>query len=278
MRQKINYWLEWSLESKVGIPAINVTSFDTMLGVSFAANHHNLPVIVQVSSKNVITKGAAYWKEIFDSVQKITNADCYLHLDHCNDLSVLNACINNGWDMVMFDGSQFPGEENCLISSQVVKMAHQNSVAVEVEMGSIGGEEDGFNSKPAYAELDWIIKLVKCAKPDCIAVGFGNVHGEYVAKENLRWDILEDSYRVTKIPQVLHGGSGLTDSEITKAINCGVVKINISTDLKKAIRTAIDNCGRSAKSLNSPIIYSDAMTHAAFELTEKCFKRFRVEG
>lgn len=229
---KIVKELNQALANKKAIPAFNVAGFDAMLGVAEAGKICNKPIIIQTSKKLVLNYGPPLIKQWFDTVKKHLTNSIFLHLDHCDDLDVIRSCVNEGWDMVMFDGTHLPFLENCQITRDVVSLAHANGVAVEAEVGSIGGMEDGFKSEYAYPSFD-DIRLMGATGIDCIAIGFGNVHGEYETKSNLRWDIYEKGYELTGLPLVLHGGSGLDASEFKRSILAGTAKINISTDLKK---------------------------------------------
>jgi fructose/tagatose bisphosphate aldolase len=126
-----------------------------------------------------------------------------------------------------------PINENCRLTKEVVLLAHSRGVAVEAEVGSIGGEEDGYESKCIYPTFEDILQIGTKTGIDCVAIGFGNVHGEYKSKSDLRWEIYEKGYFLTGLPLVLHGGSGLDLFEFKRAILAGTAKINISTDLKK---------------------------------------------
>jgi len=214
------------------IAAFNAPSFDVMFAIGLAASELNSPVIIQTSARLVKKYGAPHLKAWFETARQTTGANCFLHLDHCHEESLLKDCIHAGWDMVMFDGSHFPISENVKRIRDIVALAHAHGVAVEGEVGSIGGEEDGYEAEANYAR-DADIAALAATGIDCIAIGFGNVHGDYESKSHLRWDIYEKGRAVSNLPLVLHGGSGLTEEEFFRAIRAGTAKINISTELKK---------------------------------------------
>lgn len=205
-----------------------------MVGIGRAACQAGRPVIIQVSARLVKKHGAPTIKAWFNTALFISGATCFLHLDHCDDDELICACIESGWDMVMFDGSQLPIDENCARTARIVQMAHAAGVAVEGEIGSVGGEEDGHRAETNIARFDDIVQLATQTGIDCIAVGFGNSHGDYQDTAHLRWDVYEYAHHLGGLPLVLHGGSGLSDSEFRRAIRAGTAKINISSDLKKA--------------------------------------------
>ena len=233
--------LNQAVESRTAMVAINAPSFDAMVGIAMASAERQRPSIIQVSARVVKQHGAAAVRAWFDAAKSIHPSPCFLHLDHCNDDAILRECILAGWDMVMFDGSSLPIAENCARTKLISEFAHAHGTAVEGEVGPIGGEEDGHEAVANYAKAEDISALADTGGLDCIAVGFGNVHGDYATKANLRWDIFESAHALVNLPLVLHGGTGLTDAEFLRAIRAGAAKINISTELKKAYTRVIED-------------------------------------
>lgn len=262
------------LNSGRALAAFNAPGFDGMMGVASAAAEISRPVIIQVSARLVKKNSVGTVKAWFDTVKKITNAQCYLHLDHCHDHEILKACILAGWDMVMFDGSQLPIDENSSRTKEITDFAHQNGTAVEGEVGPIGGEEDGHEAEANYARDADIIRLSQETGIDCIAVGFGNMHGDYATKANLRWDTYEGARALSGLPLVLHGGSGLTDDEFFRAIRAGSAKINISTELKKAYARTVSDPGLAAVLKKDPSALHDRIAAAAYEVARHHIQLF----
>lgn len=245
-----------------------------MVGIAAAAAETVRPVIIQVSVRLIKKHGAAAVKARFDTARRITGAQCYLHLDHCHDPDILKACILEGWDMVMFDGSQLPIGENCVRTREITDFAHQHGTAVEGEVGPIGGEEDGHEADANCARDEDILRLSQETGIDCIAVGFGNVHGDYTTKTNLRWDIYEGARALSGLPLVLHGGSGLTDDEFHRAIRAGSAKINISTELKKAYARTVSDPELAAVLKKDPAALHDRITAVAQEVARHHIQLF----
>lgn len=247
------------------LAAFNAPGFDAMDGIAEAVIATSQPAIIQISARLVKSEGAAKIKALFDVASHSVSCGLYLHLDHCADDAIIDACIDARWDMVMFDGSHLPIEENVTRSARIAERAHKNGVAVEGEVGPVGGEEDGISHDANYADLDHVRRMAEEAGLDCLAVGFGNVHGDYSSKAALRWDIFEDSGSVTKLPLVLHGGTGLSDSEFARAIAAGAAKVNISTDLKKRYRACIGSLAPNPDVAKDPSMVHCGMREAAFE-------------
>ena len=153
-----------------------------------------------------------------------------LHLDH-GSYAGAKACIEAGFSSIMFDGSSLPFDENVEKTKELVATCNELGMSIEAEVGSIGGEEDG------------VVGMGECADPkECkaiadlgvtmLAAGIGNIHGKYPENwAGLQFDVLDDIQKLTgDMPLVLHGGTGIPDDMIQKAINLGVSKINVNTD------------------------------------------------
>jgi ketose-bisphosphate aldolase len=266
--------LKDAVDNGYALAAFNAPSFDAMSAIAKAAKVQNKPVIIQTSARLVKQHSAGAVAQWFQTAKKIWDAPCYLHLDHCMDLDLLSDCVDAGWDMVMFDGSHFDIAKNIEMSQQVSAMAHRKGVAVEGEIGCIGGEEDGLSADANYADPDETARLAAQGGLDCIAVGFGNVHGDYETKANLRWDLYEAAYAITQLPLVLHGGSGLSDDEFARAIRAKSAKVNISTDLKKAYARAVTSPEMQQKILSAPSAVHDAIFEHCFDVASLYINKF----
>ena len=161
-----------------------------------------------------------------------------LHLDH-GTYDGAKKCIEAGFTSIMFDGSSLPIEENIAKTKELVALAHKNGMSIEAEVGAIGGEEDG------------VIGMGECADPaeckriadlgiDFLAAGIGNIHGVYPDNwKGLQFDVLAEIQKLTgTMPLVLHGGTGIPDDQIKKAISLGVSKINVNTECQLVFAAA----------------------------------------
>ncbi|MDE5771555.1 MAG: class II fructose-bisphosphate aldolase, partial [Ruminococcus sp.] len=139
--------------------------------------------------------------------------------------------IKAGFTSIMFDGSHFPIEENVAKTTELVNVAHQLGLSIEAEVGAIGGEEDGVVGKGECADPNEC-KQIADLGVDFLAAGIGNIHGVYPDNwEGLSFETLEAvNNAVGEMPLVLHGGTGIPDEQITKAISLGVAKINVNTE------------------------------------------------
>lgn len=153
-----------------------------------------------------------------------------IHLDHGN-YEAAKECIESGFTSVMFDGSSLPLEENIEKTKEIVALAHAKGISVEAEVGAIGGTEDGITADGEVADPKECALMVSLGI-DFLAAGIGNIHGLYPADwKGLHFDALEKINEATgNIPLVLHGGTGIPDDQISRAVKEGVSKINVNTD------------------------------------------------
>jgi ketose-bisphosphate aldolase len=200
-----------------------------------AAEELNAPVICQTSTKTI-----QYWshKEIVSWVRTVAEdspVPVVLHLDHCKDLAMIEACAKAGWTSIMIDASHLPFEENLEQSKKVRAIAEKYGVGMEAELGQIMGVEDDMH----VTEDDSVLTDPEDARRFCdaldlsaFACAVGTAHGFYHGEPKVDFDRIARINGLTHTPMALHGGSGLSDEVFRKAIERGAGKINISTNLK----------------------------------------------
>ncbi|MFA5542357.1 MAG: class II fructose-1,6-bisphosphate aldolase [Bacilli bacterium] len=226
--------LEKAKQGKYAVGQFNINNLEwtkTILGV---AEEKNSPVILGVS------EGAARYMGGFNTVvgmvkglmedMKIT-VDVAIHLDHGTTFESCKKAIDAGFTSVMIDGSHHPLEENIAITKQVVEYAHSKGVSVEAELGTVGGQEDDIiGDGIKYADKDECVRLVKETNIDFLAPALGSVHGPYKGEPVLGFKEMEEIKNATNKPLVLHGGTGIDDEKIMRAISLGTAKINVNTE------------------------------------------------
>ena len=155
-----------------------------------------------------------------------------LHLDHGN-YDAAKACIEAGFSSIMFDGSSLPLDENIAKTKELVAICKEKGISLEAEVGGIGGEEDGVVSTGECADPNEC-KQINDLNVTMLACGIGNIHGKYPANwAGLQFNVLESIKAVVgDTPLVLHGGSGIPDEQIKKAISMGVAKVSVNTELQ----------------------------------------------
>ncbi len=219
----------------------NINNLEWTKSVLLTAQELNSPVILGVSegAGKYMTgfKTVAAMVKAMDEELKIT-VPVALHLDH-GTYEGCYKCIKAGFTSIMFDGSHYPIEENIAKTSELVNVAHQLGLSIEAEVGSIGGEEDGVIGMGECADPDEC-KAVADLGVDMLAAGIGNIHGAYPENwAGLSFETLDAIQQKTGVmPLVLHGGTGIPDDMIKKAISLGVSKINVNTECQWAFQEA----------------------------------------
>ena len=235
--------LKKAKENKYAIAHFNINNLEWTRFILEEVEANQSPVILGVS------KGAAKYMGGFYTVSCLVRALMYdlkttvpvaLHLDHGSSVESCYAAIDAGFTSVMIDASKYSLEENIRMTKEVVHYAHSKGVSVEAEVGHIGGSEDNVSSSVAYCEVADAVELAQTTGIDFFAPALGSVHGIYKGEPKLDFDRMQEIAKLTNLPLVLHGGSGIPDEMIQKGIACGICKLNINTDLQivwsKAVR------------------------------------------
>ena len=219
----------------------NINDLEWTKAILLAAEETRSPVILGVS------EGAGKYMTGYKTVVGMVNGmleelnisvPVALHLDH-GSYEGCYKCIEAGFSSIMFDGSHYPIEENVEKTKELVKVAKGKGMSVEAEVGSIGGEEDGVIGKGDCADPEEC-KAVADLGVTMLAAGIGNIHGKYPENwEGLSFETLDAIQQLTgDMPLVLHGGTGIPDDMIKKAISLGVAKINVNTECQLAFAEA----------------------------------------
>jgi fructose-bisphosphate aldolase class II len=226
--------LRRAFAERYGVAAINVVNDLTLEAVLAAAVEVRAPVIIQTSVKTVKSVGMRVLYTMFREMAADLPVPVALHLDHCPDRAVISACLAEGWNSVLFDGSRLAVEENRDICAEIVAEAHAVGAAVEGEIEPIQGVEDGIGSDEASERrsLDVALDFIRRTGVDCFAPAIGNAHGMYAQAPELDADRVSAIVAAEPIPIALHGGSGLSADAFSDLIARGCAKVNISTALK----------------------------------------------
>ena len=235
-------------EGKYAVGQFNINNLEWTQAVLQAAQENNSPIILGVS------EGAGKYMGGAEVVAAMVNAlmetmditvPVALHLDHGSTVESAKHYIDAGFTSVMFDHSHFPIDENIEMTKELVEYAHSKGVSVEAEVGTVGGVEDGVTGGVKYADLGECKRMVSEAKIDALAAALGSVHGTYDGEPVLGFDEMQAISDATGTPLVLHGGSGIPDYQIKKAIERGHAKINVNTELQqqwtKAVREKLNS-------------------------------------
>ena len=222
-----------ALEGHYAVGAFNINNLEWTKAILQTAQELKSPVMLGVSEG--ANKYMTGYKVVADMVKAMMETlnitvPVALHLDHGTYEGAKKA-LAAGYTSVMFDGSHYPLEENLAKTKEIVTIAHFLGATVEAEVGTIGGEEDGVIGRGEVADPEECLTL-KNTGIDMLAAGIGNIHGKYPANwKGLEFDALAAiKEKVGDFPLVLHGGTGIPEDQIKKAISLGVTKINVNSE------------------------------------------------
>jgi fructose-bisphosphate aldolase, class II len=238
----MNEFLPQAKAGKFAVGQFNINNLEFTQAITEAAMEENAPIIFGVSEGALRYMGMEYTVAMAQAAAKKSGLPIALHLDHGSTFEVAMACIRAGFSSVMFDGSHHAYEDNIRLTKEVVKAAHAMGVSVEGELGTIGGVEDDLEVDEASAQLakpDEAIRFYEETGVDALAIAVGTAHGMYKGEPKLHYDIIEAVASQIPVPVVLHGGSGVPDESIRKAIAAGAGKINVNTENQVACTAAI---------------------------------------
>ena len=228
-------------ESKdMAIAAFNVTSLEGVLAVIEAAEDEDTPVILQFAnaahSKYISLEDIGRVMVAFADKSKVPVC---VHLDHGNNFDEIKRALDLGFTSIMYDGSELSLKQNIANTKYAKILADEYGASIEAELGSMGTEGENENILGAYTDPEVARVFVNETGIDALAASFGTVHGIYKSRPNLDFDIISGIRKLSGIPVVMHGGSGISDSDFKKCIDCGVRKINYYTYAAKYSGDAI---------------------------------------
>lgn len=240
-------------QGKYAIAHINTNNLEWLKSILEAAQSTSSPIIIGVSEGAI--KYQCGYKNVVDMVNNVMEfmnitVPVALHLDHGSYEGAI-AALKAGFSSVMFDGSHYQFNDNVTKTKEIVNLAKQYNASVEAEVGTIGGEEDGVVGEGELANVDEC-KIMSTLGIQMLAAGIGNIHGIYPSNwKGLNFSVLENIANSTNsIPLVLHGGTGIPNDQIKKAISLGISKINVNTECQLAFASATRKYIESNEDLN----------------------------
>ncbi|MGE5494839.1 MAG: class II fructose-1,6-bisphosphate aldolase [Burkholderiales bacterium] len=238
--------LKGTRENGYAVGAFNFNSYEDAQGIINGAVAKKAPVIVMASMGAVKYIGLKTTAYMIKGMAESVDIPVCLHLDHATDHDMIKACINAGFTSVMIDASMKSYEENIAETSSVVEYASKFGCSVEAELGKVGGKEDNVDTdepEAAFTDPADVPRFVRETGLDALAIAIGTVHGFYKSEPKLDFEKLAAIAKVTDVPLVLHGGTGVPVEDFKKAIKLGMSKINVGTELKatyaKAVRESL---------------------------------------
>ncbi|MDI3481341.1 MAG: fructose-bisphosphate aldolase, class [Tepidanaerobacteraceae bacterium] len=224
-------------KNKYAVPAFDVNNLETFKAVVEASEEKNSPVIVMILDADMKHGNLRYLVPMMKEVASSSRIPVCIHLDHGADIDTVARYISLGFTSVMLDASILPLSENIRATSQAVKFAHAAGISVEAELGHVGvGLSDSDESIENFFTVpSEVEEFVSKTGVDALAVAIGTAHGPYRGQPKLDIDRLKEIARATDTPLVLHGGSLTPDEQIKAAIQAGISKLNIATELRIAL-------------------------------------------
>jgi fructose-bisphosphate aldolase class II len=272
--------MDRAFQSRYGVAAFNTVDDITMAGVIKAAEQSRSPLIVQVSVKTVKFWGVDVVRNMFENMAKRVAVPVTLHLDHCPDPDFARTCLEAGWNSVLFDGSGLSFDENFEITRDIVQFARKFGASVEGEVVAVAGVEDGVGSEMAgeLLPIEKELAFISGTGIYCYAPPIGTAHGFYKAEPTIRYDRMQQLVEATKMPMVLHGGTGLTNDVYKRLISLGAAKVNISTALKKTYADGFRGYLETHPTQYDPLKLIGAVQGDVITIAESLFKSFGSQG
>ena len=224
-------------EKKYAVAHFNINNLEWTRFILEEVNNLRVPVIIGVSESAIEYMGG--YLTVANMVKNLVKylnvtVPVSIHLDHGSSFESCKEAIDCGFTSVMIDASKYDLEKNISITKEVVAYAKERNISVEAEVGHVGLNNNGNIEDIMYADVNECIKFCSETGVDFLAPALGSVHGPYVGDPKLNFDRMLEINEKCNIPLVLHGGSGIYDEQIKKAIDCGICKININTELQQA--------------------------------------------
>jgi len=231
-------------KNNCAIASFNIHNLETAAAVAEGAAEENCPVIIQTTPGTLKHSDVEYIAAIAKAASEKYQVPMALHADHFTDYDIIVKVINCGYSSVMIDAATLPYEENVALVKRVVEYAHSRGVAVEGELGKIGGVEDDMfveidSRTVSFTDPDEAVDFVARTGIDSLAIAIGTAHGVYKGEPDLDFERLSKIRAKVGIPLVLHGASGVPDHQIRESLKRGISKINIATELKIPMADAI---------------------------------------
>lgn len=276
--------LQKAMEGHYAVGHFNLNNLEFTQAILEAAEEERSPVILAVSPGYIKHLGgfglaAAMVKALL--LEYRISVPVALHLDHGASFEQCIQAISAGFTSVMIDASHDPLEQNIAQTKRVVEVAHALGVSVEAELGRIGGQEDDLivdEADALYAIPEECERLVQETGVDCLAPALGSVHGPYRGEPRLGFAQMEQIHRITRIPLVLHGGTGIPLTDIQKAISLGTAKINVNTENQLACTKAIREVLSTDDQLYDPRKYLGAARVAIKQTVKQKMREFGSSG
>ena len=250
------------------VGAFNTGNLEMTMGILRAAEEHGAPVLLQIAEKRLPYSPLALMGPLMTEAARQAKIPVAVQLDHGESDAVIEAALAYGFTGVMFDGSALPLEENIRRTSQL------STPWLEGEIGVLSGSEGGPEAEALHSDPAEAQRFAEESGCDALAVSIGNAHGRYKGRPKLNFAILEEIRRRTAVPLVLHGGSGIPEEDLRRAVNLGICKINIAT----ASFEALHRGAYAGPPAADCFALSEAMVQSVYGSTKRHLEMFERVG
>ena len=224
-------------EQRYAVPGFNCVADVMIRGILDRAERLHTPVFLMLYPGEIDDKTWWYYPSIVRAVADRYTIPIVMHLDHATELDDIRAALDNGFTSVMFDGSSLSFDKNVEMTRKTVEIAQPYGASVEAELGLVGGFDlgEGDNVPNILTQPNEVVTFVERTGVDLLAVSIGTAHGIYEQLPTLDIPLLRELNAASTVPLVLHGGSGTPDDQMRAAIENGICKFNVYTDLRIAL-------------------------------------------
>lgn len=227
------------------VGAFGMADMQMVMGAVEAAETLGSPLILQIAQIRLPWSPLELVAPLMLAAAKRATVPVAVHLDHGLDVETVKEALSLGFTSVMIDGSALALEENIRLVQRVRKLADACGASVEAEIGQLGRNEDGREGKMLVSDPEEAVRMCEAVRLDALAVSIGNSHGRYKQEPHLDFGLLEELHRVTPVPLVLHGGTGISGADFGRCVRHGIRKINIATAGFEAVWRAAGHGGDS---------------------------------
>ena len=256
------------------IPHFNHSDFWDMSAIVEAAQEARTPIFLACLPKVIEAIGINKLGAMAKIVMEESNVPVIYHLDHCHSVELCLAAVDYGYKSVMIDAADLPLEKNIAAVKKVVEYAHAKGVHVEAEIGKIkSAGAEGYTPEETLARVEEAKRLVEETNVDALAVSIGSEHGFYKHEPKLNYDLLDILHSNIKVPLVLHGGSGIPEEKVRRAINGGIRKVNVGTHIRY---TYIKSVGEAIEKMGAMTHTADIMEYAKKNVKEVVKEWMRI--
>ena len=268
------------------VGAFNAANIETLKAIVQAASKLRSPAIIESSSGETKYFGDENLVDVVKNYREEYNIPIFINLDHAENLENVDSALDAGYELVHYDGSRLPYEENVKNTKSVVEKAHNKNLLVEGELNTIAGSSADHTKEDISVALkgskmtdpDEAALFVSETGVDTFAAFFGNVHGVYKGEEKLDFDLLAKIRAKVSCFLSMHGGSGISQDYVKRAIEVGkIVKINVNTELRMAFRESLEQALKESSEIAAYKLM-DPVISAVQEVVEEKIRLFGSQG